>query len=82
LSRIKCHLNLLILVRSADDLEYMRHSRFVRMHRNGNFMSLDDFCKKHNYTMKQCMNHAAMEVMIGKSRHLHAGSRVMDYFPG
>jgi DNA repair ATPase RecN len=42
---------------------------------NGNYMSYDDFCEKHNYAMKQCMNHPAIDVMSKKSRHLHAASR-------
>ncbi len=33
---------------SSEELEYMRMGRFVRMHANGNFMSFDDFCEKHN----------------------------------
>ena len=57
------------------ELEYMRMGRFVRMHPNGNFMSYDDFCKKHNCALKQCMNNVDIEIMCRKSRHLHAVSR-------
>ncbi len=40
-----------------------------------NFMSMDDFCEKQNYALKQCMNHANIEMMCKRSRHLHASSR-------
>lgn len=60
---------------TAEELEYMRMGRFVRMHSNGNFMSFDDFCEKHNMALKQSLNNADIEVMCSKSRHLHAASR-------
>ena len=60
---------------SSEELEYMRMGRFVRMHANGNFMSFDDFCKKHNMALKQSMNNADINVMCRKSRHLHSASR-------
>jgi hypothetical protein len=60
---------------SAEEMEYYRMNRFFRMHPNGNFMSYDDFCEKHNYAMKQCSNHPDIEVMCRKSKHLHAASR-------
>ncbi len=60
---------------SPEELEYMRMSRLVRMHSNGNFISMDDFCEKQNYALKQCTNHADIEMMCKRSRHLHASSR-------
>ncbi len=65
-----------------EELEYMRMGRFVRLTRNGAFMSYDDFCEKHNYAMKQCGNHADIEVMCRKSRHLHAASRCSKLIVG
>lgn len=38
-------------------------------------MRKPDFCEKHNYALKQCSNHADIDVMCRKSRHLHAASR-------
>jgi hypothetical protein len=60
---------------TSEELEYMRMGRFVQMHANGNFMLFDDFCEKQNWALKQCINNADIEVMIRKSRHLHAASR-------
>ncbi len=60
---------------TTDELEHYRMNRFFRMHANGNFMSYDDFCEKHNYALKQCSNHPDIEVMCKKSKHLHAASR-------
>ncbi len=60
---------------TADELEHYRMNHFFRMHPNGNFMSYDDFCEKHNYALKQCSNHPDIQVMCQKSRHLHAASR-------
>ncbi len=60
---------------SNEELEYHRMNRFFRMHFNGNCMSYDDFCEKHNYAMKQLMNHPDIDVMTKKSHHLHAASR-------
>jgi hypothetical protein len=56
-------------------LRRLRMNRFFCMHSNGNFMSLDDFCEKHNYAMKQIVNHPDINQMRKKSRHLHAASR-------
>ena len=53
---------------TAEELEYMRMGRFVRMHSNGNFMSFDDFCEKHNMALKQSLNNADIEVMCSKER--------------
>jgi hypothetical protein len=60
---------------TAEEMEYHRNNRFFRMHPNGNCMSYDDFCEKHNYAMKQCSNHADIDKMCNKSRHLHVASR-------
>ncbi len=60
---------------TASELEYYRINRFFRMHKNGNFMSLDDFCEKHNYGMKQFAPHPDIDVMRKKLLHLHAASR-------
>ncbi len=42
---------------SPEELEYHCMNSFFWMHTNGNFMSFDDFCEKHNYAMKQIVNH-------------------------
>jgi hypothetical protein len=67
---------------TTSELEYYRMNRFFRMHKNGNCMSLDDFCEKHNYAMKQCAPHPDIEVMRKKSLHLHAASRCSKYLFG
>ncbi len=36
---------------SAEELQHHCMNRFFRMHANGNFMSYNDFCEKHNYAM-------------------------------
>ncbi len=59
---------------SMEELEYMRMGRFVQMHRSGNFIYFDDFCKKQNYALKQCMNNPDINMMINKLWHLHAAS--------
>ncbi len=74
--------NEIIYSLEPEELEYLRMGRFVRMTRNGAFMSYDDFCEKHNYAMKQCSNHPDMEVMCRKSRHLHAASRCIKLMVG
>ncbi len=74
--------NEIIYSLEPEELEYLRMGRFVRMTRNGAFMSYDDFCEKQNYAMKQCSNHPDMEVMCRKSRHLHAASRCFKLMVG
>ncbi len=66
----------------AEELEYMRMGRFVRLTPNGACISYDDFCEKQNYAMKQCSNHPDMEVMVRKSHHLHAASRCFKLMVG
>jgi hypothetical protein len=58
---------------SSEELEYMRMGRFVRMHANGNFMSFDDFCEKHNETDTEPPRYKCD--VCRKSRHLHLASR-------
>jgi hypothetical protein len=45
------------------------------MHANGNFMTFDDFCEKHNMALKQTMNNPDINVMCRKSCHLHSASQ-------
>lgn len=60
---------------TPQDLEYLRIGRFIRMSEGGNFISHDNFCKKHNYAQKQCAKNSNFKQVTKRSKHLHAASR-------
>ena len=56
-------------------LEYIRMNRFIRMSNGARFISLDDFCEKHNLAQKLSTKSSNFEKVCNRSRHLHAAQR-------
>ena len=56
-------------------LEYLRMSRFVRMTDGKRFISLNDFCEKHNLAQKLSTKNKDFEDVCKRSRHLSAAQR-------
>ena len=61
--------------------EYKLLNQFFRMITGSNFMSNDDFCKKHNDVAKKCSREPNFEKMCDQSKHLQGAMRAsLEYF--
>ena len=56
-------------------LEYLRMNRFIRMSTGAGFISLDDFCEKHNLAQKRSTKNPDFDIVCQRSRHLSVAQR-------
>ena len=59
----------------ADELEYLRIGRFVRLDEGSEMTTHDDMCEKQNQAQKNCAKNSDFKIVCNRSAFLHAGIR-------
>ena len=63
---------------SPPEMELMRRNRFIRMSAGKHFISVDDFCEKHNLMQKDVTENDFLDNVVEQSKHLHFFRRCGD----